>query len=147
MDGAPEQPEGAEVPREGEMKDLKFRLRIGNKIVGYEKWYPGAGDQAKAQWLYSKDGQYWNPEYIYHSEKDQFTGLRDRQGKEIYEGDIVRYSEHYCGDSTEKECVEVVEWDENEASYPWNLTNTGFMDGPKWCEVIGNIYENPDLLK
>lgn len=77
----------------------------------------------------------------------QFTGLKDKNGKEIYEGDIVRFSEHFFGDSTERECVEVIEWDEKEAGYPWKLTNTGFCDGPHWCEIIGNIYENPELVK
>ena len=76
----------------------------------------------------------------------QFTGLHDRNGKEIWEGDVVRYSEHYFGDSKEKECIDTIEWDDETASYPWKLIDTGFMDGPHWREVIGNIYENPELI-
>jgi hypothetical protein len=74
----------------------------------------------------------------------QFTGLKDKEGKEIYEGDIVRFSEHYCGDSTIEEQVKVIKWDIN--GYTDDLL-VGSYNAPNWCEVIGNIYQNPELLK
>ena len=77
----------------------------------------------------------------------QFTGLSDKSGTEIYEGDIVRFSDYWFGDNKIKKSIEKIEWDSKEACYTWELTQTGYKDGPEWCEVIGNIYENPELLK
>lgn len=56
---------------------IKFKLRdCQDKFVGYEKWYRGAWSDysqnwvAKPQWLYSRDGVNWAPEYIVHRDKE-----------------------------------------------------------------------------
>ena len=68
----------------------------------------------------------------------QFTGLKDKNGKEIYEGDIV--------DSGISD-VEVVSFGEQEDREKY-ATYWGFNLWPDWeYEVIGNIYENPELLQ
>ena len=81
----------------------------------------------------------------------QYTGLLDKQGKEIYEGDIVREAhgptgaaigtvENINGDTVVKFLPGTIPDDWNHEYYPV----FGKMDH---AEVIGNIYENPDLLK
>lgn len=64
----------------------------------------------------------------------QYTGLKDKNGKEIYEGDIVVMK----ADSLNEEQTIEVKW-RKEGFYEYF---NGFAD----CEVIGNIYENPELL-
>ena len=136
-------------------KEIKFRLRINNKIVGYEKWYSGHNTEtdpcsANPCWLYSKDGRYWNPKYIYHKQKDQFTGLKDKNGKEIYKSDYVFIEDFYIGDKIQIGGKCEVKWNEDgfslfiEDEYIcglWDAVNN--YSG----EIIGNIYENPELLK
>jgi uncharacterized phage protein (TIGR01671 family) len=73
----------------------------------------------------------------------QFTGLHDKNGKEIYEGDVVAPEHESSGRA-------VVEWREECASF-----ETHWQDGHfdhncgtwEFLEVIGNIYENPELVK
>jgi hypothetical protein len=71
----------------------------------------------------------------------QCTGMMDEAGKEIYEGDILQYEWDVWG---------VVTWDDSGYRYYLrdNYDNLGldeFEIGP--VKVLGNIYENPDLLQ
>ncbi len=65
----------------------------------------------------------------------QFTGLKDKNGKEIYEGDLITY--YRSGNKVHRR----VEWDNVTCGYPMLTYN------PFDIEIIGNIYENPELLK
>ena len=68
-----------------------------------------------------------------------FTGLSDRVGKEIYEGDILQYPD--------SEIQEVVKWKKNMWTEEGYMTGFGeFTFTPDQYEIIGNIYENPELL-
>ena len=66
----------------------------------------------------------------------QFTGLLDKNGKEIYEGDILKYR----GKLSFNDPPFVVEWQNDDARWTEFYPSNNF-------EVIGNIYENPELLK
>ncbi len=81
----------------------------------------------------------------------QYTGLKDKNGKEIYEGDIVTYPN--------KKCFGVITFGEYEfGDYDTYQSGCGFyIDSentsaqgyfhPPIIEIIGNIHENPELLK
>lgn len=101
----------------------------------------------------------------------QSTGLKDKNGKEIFEGDIVSFDGNMTADNTfglapngwhyDGDSKYAIEWSqewaawqpaftkedqEDEFFYKYrNHTRNLLIDGH--CEVIGNIYENPNLLK
>jgi len=105
-------------------------------------------------------GRYWTtPDRVYDTPNQeitqqnnvtltQFTGLLDKNGKEIYEGDIVKAKLPYANT-----CAVV--WDDKRAGlYLKPLDGLGKAAYDKYyllsaakVEVIGNIYENSDLLK
>lgn len=127
------------------MREILFR----GKTTLDNEWVIGAG-------VYKSEGHTWiitddvtktesrgtgsdaiNPETV-----GQFTGLTDKDGKKIFEGDIVLYArDEELGQISyhESEAMFVVEFD------TW-LTDFDHMYG-KDLEIIGNIHDNPELLK
>lgn len=106
-------------------------------------------------------GEHINFDYpLFELELMQYTGINDKNGREIYEGDIVvQYGIDWDKidlDSMEYEdypqkvvMTDVVSlerfryWLKNEK---WGYEGEELID-PEECEVIGNIYENPELLE
>lgn len=89
--------------------------------------------------------------FVFHFGEDvlmQFTGLKDKNGKEIYEGDILKLMD---GDISHHE----IYWHKERAMFIDRRLEDGdslsaHLDGDisfvSDCEIVGNIYENPELL-
>lgn len=111
------------------------------RIIKFRYWEkPDASVNFEGKMHYNSDEYFnkWcgNPEY----ETMQFTGLLDRNGKEIYEGDIVVGKELEVLEKKEKYWKEVVVW----MNGFWSPPMMTLMEAEP--EIIGNIYENPELI-
>lgn len=75
----------------------------------------------------------------------QFTGLTDKNGKKIFEGDIVKFSHP----AFNKSRIGVISYEMNEAGfvlrYKGDYCWIAYID--EFYEVIGNVYDNPELLE
>jgi uncharacterized phage protein (TIGR01671 family) len=82
----------------------------------------------------------------------QFTGLKDRNGKEIYEGDIARYHPVLDEDARREEderyqvAYHAPYWMLESKDGAWSNAQGGNAWWAAQVEVVGNIYENPELL-
>lgn len=79
----------------------------------------------------------------------QCIGLIDKKGTEIYEGDILKVPEYY--EPQENHTMTYLNWEVTYENCAFRLDGTSMEEDYEWisaeCEVIGNVYENQELLK
>lgn len=123
------------------MREIKFRAyNKGNKKNKWMEvvslWFRNDGSVGHVYGhVLTGDSQTWFNDF----ELMQYTGLKDKNGKEIYEGDIIKY--HFRTVSDNEEFISKVLFDE----CMW-LTDEHSLNRMNDIEVVGNVFENSELL-
>lgn len=110
-------------------------------------------DILTGEWLYG-DFTKTNTRGIIPETIGQFTGLCDKNGKKIFEGDIVIYNDNESADS-EGEFSIVVWYDDDVISFALEHHSPScevyyeceWVQSCCYYEIIGNVFDNPELLK
>jgi uncharacterized phage protein (TIGR01671 family) len=119
------------------MREIKFRVWDGKKFLYTEIATRLMNDQGGWPFLRFNLSDYFvQPGHEFQIQ--QFTGLRDKSGKGIYEGDIVFVDEDMWEIQFQFGCFVL--------QYPKGGDPFALYQYPD-CFVVGNIFENPELLK
>ena len=124
------------------MRQIKFRVRntTTEKIVGYESLFPQDMKSSIYKWASSGNGRDWQDgiletDNFFVFEREQYVGIQDVNGRDIYENDILK-SPHGSN-----------------PTYAVKYSDTGFylddVGQSKFddrYEVVGNIYQTPEIL-
>ena len=128
-------------------REIKFR---GKRKEGSE-WLYGLPYKVNNDYYIQVEGGLNSPDYyrVDSNTIGQFTGLLDKNGKEIYEGDLLD-----CDPSPQlPENPIKVGWSNKYASFVLNKSGWAYSHyfgealNPEDCEIIGNIHDNPELIK
>ena len=117
------------------MKEIKFRCwdigrekMVSNPSISFMQGWMGIDKTCCVNCLFDNEDQLkWM----------QYTGLRDKNDKEIYEGDCVRFQIHDGA---------TVVWNEDDTCFEFEANNHYCEPSiNQECEVVGNVHENPEL--
>lgn len=121
------------------MREIKFRVWDIDKKKWFEK------PKSILDWTYN-DLTIYGDSLVWL----QYTGLKDKNGKEIYEGDILDWGGQMVK-TIYRGCVfgfvGIERFANGRAEYSFDTITNPEITTIRDAKIIGNIYENPELLK
>lgn len=143
------------------MREILFRgkrLDNGELVEGWYQpettitHYDGRKEKIGVSIAYKREDGFLDDTFVSPSTVGQYTGLKDKNGKRIFEWDICRFREWNNGDMCwfgkvhyEHQQFMISGGPNKECGTPFHLVLSRFV--PENIEVIGNIHDNPELLK
>ena len=122
------------------MRTIKFR----GKRVNNSEWVYGNLLLDRETGCYICEGIGSSATEVKPESVGQFTGLHDKNGKEIYEGDILNFgNNNHVEVKFENGAFTVFS---EPLGWDFDSDDTPILTDFKYCEIIGNIHENPSLI-
>lgn len=139
---------------------------LGNRIFKFRAWLKPSKQMARVTGIdFEHSGTFrvltpdsqiiWFGQVNISAVLMQFTGLLDKNGKEIYEGDVIKVTGEFAIDDSG-----IIKWSQQEDDYTYHCgfmvdwqeevkrrSHLSFWANHREIEIIGNIYENPELLE
>ena len=123
-------------------------ILVRGKWTHFGEWLVGDLEQFSDAYQCIRDkgiGRYYPVEI---ETVGQFTGLTDKNGKKIFEGDII---ECFLPEVSEYPSLAYIEYDESSFAWRvcWKKYDPDWLEGlnKEYISVIGNIHDNPELLE
>lgn len=118
------------------MREILFRGKTvcdGDWVYGGITWNP-----SRKKFFIHTD---WEEAKVIPETVGQYTGLTDKNGRRVFEGDICWFygGDYYSGLWEQNAIVAITDMTDDE--------QTHYLKNAEYCEVIGNIYDNPELTK
>lgn len=126
------------------MRDIIFRgkrISDGEWVEGYLGVEVGGAPVIEYCGTDEDVGDYVEEQFVNPESIGEFTGLTDKNGVKIFEGDICWFygGDYYSGIWEQNAIVAITDMTDDE--------QTHYLKNAEYYEVIGNIYDNPELLE